>query len=68
VLSLLPVGLIPLGGLIGGLFGGAAVAINLGLARRPLGAGLQAAAMLGVAVAAYVVWFVVARTILGLVH
>lgn len=67
VLSLLPVGLIPLGGLIGGLFGGAAVAINVWLARRQLGAALQVMAMLGVSIAAYVLWFVVARAILGAV-
>lgn len=67
VLSVLPLGLIPVGGLIGGLFGGVATAINVGLARRRLAAGLEVAAMLGVTVAAYVLYFVVAGTILALV-
>ncbi|HXM55067.1 MAG TPA: hypothetical protein VOB72_06725 [Candidatus Dormibacteraeota bacterium] len=66
VLSVLPLGLIAVGGLIGGLFGGVGLVINLGLARRRLGIGLEVAAMLGVAIAAYVLYFVVAGTILAL--
>jgi len=68
VLSLLPLGLIGVGGLLGGLFGGVGLVINLALARRPLGVVPKVAAMLGVAVAAYVIYFVVAGTILALVH
>jgi len=66
VLSVLPLGLVAVGGLIGGLFGGAGVAINLALARRRMGAGLEVVAMLGVLIVASVLYFVVAATILGL--
>lgn len=68
VLSLLPLTLAPVGGLLGGLFGAGGMVINLALARRPLAAGLKVIVMLGVAIAAFVLYFVVAGTILALGH
>ncbi|GIF67443.1 hypothetical protein Ais01nite_54780 [Asanoa ishikariensis] len=59
VLSLLPLVLIALGGLIGGAIGGAGAWLNLKLARRSLHPALKALAMIVVGVAAYVVWVVV---------
>jgi hypothetical protein len=65
MLSLLPVTLVGVGGLIGGLFGAVGLMINLNLAKRRLGVGLEVMAMLGVSVAAFVLYFVVAGTILA---
>lgn len=67
MLSLLPLALVAVGGLIGGLFGAVGMVINLALARRRWGIGLKVAAMLGVVVAAYVAYFVVAGTIQALI-
>lgn len=66
VLVLVPLALIGVGGLVGGLFGGAGAALNLSLARRRLPAGAKVAAMLGVGIAAAVLYFVVAATIRSL--
>jgi hypothetical protein len=68
VLALLPIALVAIGGLLGGLIGALGLVINLALARRRLGAGLKLVAMLGVVIAAYVVYFVVAGIISNLIH
>lgn len=66
VLSLLPLALIGVGGLVGGLFGAVGLMINLNLAKRRLGVGLEVMAMLGVSIAVSVLYFVVAGTVLAL--
>ncbi len=68
VLSLLPIALIGIGGLLGGLIGGVGLVINLALARRRIGGVLKSIAMIGVAVASYVVYIVVAATVYSLIH
>jgi hypothetical protein len=60
VLSLLPLVLIGLGGLVGGAVGGAGAWLNLKLARRSLHPAVKALAMIVVVVATYVVWSFVA--------
>jgi hypothetical protein len=68
VLSLLPIGLLPIGGLIGGLIGAIGLVVNLSLARRPFGTVLKVAAMVGVVLASYLVYLIVAGTIYALTH
>ena len=65
VLVVLPLVLVTVGGLLGGLFGAAGLVINLALARRRFGTGAKVALMLAVVVATYVLYFVVAATILA---
>jgi hypothetical protein len=65
LLTLLPLLLLPLGGLIGGLIGAAAAFANASVARKPLATPLKAAAMIGVTLAAYVVFIVLAALVLG---
>jgi hypothetical protein len=68
VLSLLPIGLLPIGGLVGGLIAALGLVANLSLARRQFGTGLKVAAMIGVVVASYLVYLVVATVIYALTH
>lgn len=63
VLVILPLTLLGIGGLIGGLFGGGASAINTTIARSSLSAAARASLMVGVAIAAYVLYFVAAAII-----
>ena len=60
VLSILPLLLVPIGGLLGGLIGGVAAAINLVVARGRLGVPAKVAAILGTTVVAVVVYVAVA--------
>jgi len=60
VLSLLPLVLIGLGGLVGGAVGGAGAWLNLKVARRSLHPAVKALAMIAVVVGTYVVWSFVA--------
>ncbi|GIF77859.1 hypothetical protein Asi02nite_73770 [Asanoa siamensis] len=66
VLSLLPLVLIALGGLVGGAVGGAGTWLNLKVARRPLHPVVKVLAMIGVVVGAYVVWLFVAIAVRAL--
>jgi hypothetical protein len=63
ILAILPVGLVAVGGLIGGAFGGAAAAGNFAISRSDLRTPVRVAAMLAVTALAVVAWFVIARTI-----
>lgn len=63
VLTLLPLALIALGGLIGGAVGGGAAWVNLKIARSAMPAAVQALVMIVVAGAAYLVWLVVVAII-----
>jgi hypothetical protein len=60
VLSLLPLALIGLGGLIGGAVGGAAAWANLKVARLTLHPAVKALIMIAIVGAAYLVWSVIA--------
>ncbi len=68
VLVFLPLGLVILGGLIGGVIGAIALISNLAIARRPLSTGVKAAAMIGIVFVAYLVLFIVAGLIYGATH
>lgn len=65
VLTLLPIVLLPIGGAVGGLVGAAGVLSNLSVARRQLAVPLKVLAMLGVVVAAYLVYFVLVGIFTG---
>src|SRR5262249_14394910 len=68
VLTLLPIGLVGIGGLVGGLIGGIGLVINLWLARRPIGTGLKVVAMVSVVIASFVVYLIFAGVIYALTH
>lgn len=63
VLSLAPIGLVAIGGLVGGAFGGGGVAANMAISRSDLRPAVRAAAMVAVLAVAAVAWFVVARAV-----
>ncbi|MEU1536941.1 hypothetical protein ABZ461_02215 [Actinacidiphila glaucinigra] len=58
--AILPLVLIVVGGLLGGLAGGAATMINLKIARSGLSSAVKALAMVGVVLAAAIVYLVAA--------
>jgi hypothetical protein len=60
VLIVLPLGLFVVGGLLGGIIGAVAALGNTYIARSRLSTALKVVVMLGVLVAAYVAWFIVA--------
>lgn len=62
-LVLLPILLVAVGGALGGLIGALGVGANLAVARTRIPPAAKAAAMLGVAVVATVVWLAVALAI-----
>jgi hypothetical protein len=64
----LPITLIPIGGLLGGATGAAALALNLWIAKRSLETPIKALVMIGVVVAAYVVFFTIATLLCVVVH
>ncbi len=68
VLSLLPIGAVAIGGLIGGAIGAIGLIVNLWLARRQIGTGLKVAAMVGVVVASYALYVIIAGVIYALTH
>ncbi|MFB7051785.1 hypothetical protein ACWF95_33100 [Streptomyces vinaceus] len=67
VLSILPILLLPVGGAIGGAIGGVGLFTNLSLARKPFGTPVKVLAMLGVVLATYLAYFLVAVLVLNLV-
>ncbi|MFB7785105.1 hypothetical protein ACFC1D_20630 [Streptomyces vinaceus] len=66
-LSGLPILLLPVGGAIGGAIGGVGLFTNLSLARKPFGTPVKVLAMLGVVLATYLAYFLVAVLVLNLV-
>ncbi|MFJ3979364.1 hypothetical protein [Streptomyces sp. NPDC090021] len=64
VLSIVPILLLPVGGVIGGAIGAAGLFANLSIARKPFGTPVKVLAMLGVVFASYLGYLLVA----GLVH
>ena len=56
ILTLLPIGLVGIGGLFGGLIGAIGLVVNLWLARRQIGTGLKVVAMVSIVIACYVVY------------
>ena len=65
LLAVLPLGLIVIGGLIGAVFGVLAAIINVYLTRSRMSVTARAVAMVGVVIAAYVLWLVVGLLILA---
>ncbi len=63
ILALVPIGLIGLGGLVGGLIGALGVFANLAVARRSMPAIVKALLMLAVLAVTVVVWLIVALAI-----
>lgn len=67
-LVLIPLGLIVLGGLIGGVFGAVALLTNLAIARRPISTAIKVAMMLGVILIAYAIVITIATLIYAATH
>lgn len=68
LLSLLPIGVVAIGGLVGGLIGAIGLIVNLWLARRQIGTALKLVAMVGVVIASYVIYVIIAGVIYALTH
>lgn len=68
VLVVLPLTLVLFGGLLGGVIGALAAIGNTYVARGRLSATLKVLVMIGLAVAAYIVWFIVALVITLALH
>ncbi len=68
MLVFLPVGLVVIGGLIGGVIGAIGLLSNLAIARRPMSSGVKAAAMIGIVIVAYVVLFIIAGQLYAATH
>jgi hypothetical protein len=64
----LPITLIPIGGLLGGATGAAALALNLWIAKRTFETPIKVLVMIGVVVAAYVVFFTIATLLYVVFH
>jgi hypothetical protein len=65
VLALLPILLVGVGGLIGGLVGALGVVVNLVIARAPISSAVKALIMIGVAALACMVWVGIAVALQG---
>lgn len=68
VLTLLPILMVGIGGALGGLIGALAVVANLSAARTQNSSAVKALIMIGVAVIAVLVYFVIASAVLTAVH
>lgn len=68
MLVFLPLGLVIIGGLIGGVIGAIGLLSNLAIARRPMSAGVKATAMIGVVIVAYLVLFIIAGLLYAATH
>ncbi|GLW04800.1 hypothetical protein AB0C86_40495 [Streptomyces lavendulae] len=68
VLSIAPILLLPIGGAIGGAIGAAGLFANLSLARKQIKTPLKALAMLGVALAAYLSYLLIAALLYNLLN
>jgi hypothetical protein len=60
VLILLPAGLLPIGGFLGGACGVAGLAVNVWIAKKSLSAGSKVFAMIGVVLVSYLIFFMFA--------
>ncbi len=68
VLVLIPLGLLLLGGLVGGVVGAVALLSNLAIARRPMSAGIKVALMIAIIFIAYTVVIIIATLIYVATH
>jgi hypothetical protein len=68
VLAVAPLALIFFGGLLGGLCGAAAAVANIRIAKGSTPAGVKELIMVGVDVAAVVVWYIVASALLDAIN
>jgi hypothetical protein len=68
VLVLIPLGLVILGGLVGGVIGAIALLSNLAIARRPMAPGIKVAAMIGIIFVAYIAVIVIVAIIYAATH
>ena len=68
VLVFVPLVLVGLGGLVGGLFGAIGVVANLAIARSSQPTAVQVPLMLGTLILTGVAWLIVAGTIVGLTN
>ena len=68
VLVLLPLGLVFLGGLIGGVIGAIALLSNLAIARRPISSARKVALMIAISFIAYTVVIIIATLIYAATH
>ena len=68
VLILLPVGLLPIGGLLGGACGGAGLAVNLWLAKKSFPVATKVFAMIGVVLASYLIFFILVTILYVAMH
>ena len=68
MLTLLPIGLVVIGGILGGLAGAIGLIGNLNLAKRQIGTGVKVAAMISTVIGSYVVYLIIAGVIYALTH
>jgi hypothetical protein len=68
VLILLPVGLLPIGGLLGGACAGAGLAVNLWLAKKGIPVVTKVFAMIGVVLASYLTFFILVTILYVATH
>jgi len=68
VLILLPVGLLPIGGLLGGACAGAGLAVNLWLAKKSFPGATKVFAMIGVVLASYLIFFILVTILYVAMH
>lgn len=68
VLVALPLTLVPIGGLIGGLCGAGASVLNTRIARSGMSVAVRASLMLAVTVAAYIAYFIIASIIVAAIR
>jgi hypothetical protein len=68
VLILLPVGLLPIGGLLGGACGGAGLVVNLWLAKKSFPLATKVFAMIGVVLASYLIFFALVTILYVAMH
>jgi hypothetical protein len=68
VLVFIPLLLVVLGGLVGGIMGAIGLLANLAIARRRLSSGVKVAAMIGVIVVAFVVVYLIAVVLYASTH
>jgi hypothetical protein len=68
VLVLIPLGLLVLGGLVGGVTGAIALLSNLAVARRPIAPGIKVALMIAIIFIAYVLVIIIDSLIYAASH
>jgi len=68
VLIFLPIMLLPIGGVLGGATGGAALALNLWIAKKSFSTATKVVVMVAVVAASYVIFFKLAALWYTFVH